>query len=68
MKAVDCCLNRDERLKADPLNTLNLHHNFVCTNAHVSRSENDRIECLCCSFLQHIDDLGPSGLTINCSL
>ena len=48
--AVDCCLNHDQRLKADPLNTLNLCHNFASTNAHGSRSENDRMECLCCSF------------------
>ena len=66
--AVDCCLNHDQRFKADPLNTLNLHHNFASTNAHGSRSENDRMECLCCSFLQHAENLGPNGLTICCSL
>ena len=37
--AVDCCLNHDPQFKADPLNTLNLYHNFVSTNAHGSRSE-----------------------------
>ena len=55
-KTVDCCLNHDERLKADPLSTHNLHHNFVSTYAHGSRSENDRIEHLCCSSLQHTED------------
>ena len=44
LKAVYCCLNHDERSKADPLSTLNLCHNFVSSNAHGSRPENDRME------------------------
>ena len=44
--AVDCYLNNVQRLKADLLNTLDLYHKFVSTNAHGSRSENDHIEYL----------------------
>ena len=66
--AIDCCLNHDQPFKADPLDTLNLYHNFVSTNAHGSRSEKDRMEYLSCSFLQHSENLGPSGLTSCCSL
>ena len=37
--AVDCCLINNQRLKADPLNTSNLYHNFVSINTHRSRSK-----------------------------
>ena len=50
------------------MNTLNLYHNFVSTNARRSRSENNRMEYLCCIFLQYTDKLGSNGLTISCSL
>ena len=61
-------LNNDSRFKADPLNTLNCLYNFVSTNVHGSRSENDLMEYLCCSFLKFEPEIGPSCLTISCSL
>ena len=65
---VDCCLNYDQRFNADLLNVLSLHHDFVSTNTHGFRSENDRMEHLFCSFSQHTKNVGPSGQTICCSL
>ena len=68
MHGINCMLSNDVTFEWDPLNTLNSLHDFVSANVHGSRSKNNRMEHLYCRFLKHQPEIGPSCLTIKCSL